>query len=85
MPTLDRDGVAIHYEVAGDGPALLLTHGYSATGQMWAGQIATLAPYFKVITWDMRGHGQRLSRRPGRLFRSSHGGRHGRPPGRRGR
>ena len=57
MPTLDRDGVNIHYEVAGDGPALILTHGYSATGEMWAGQIAPLSQHFKVITWDMRGHG----------------------------
>jgi pimeloyl-ACP methyl ester carboxylesterase len=57
MPTLDRDGVRIHYEVTGEGPALLLTHGYSATGQMWLGQLATLSTHFKVITWDMRGHG----------------------------
>jgi len=57
MPMLDRDGVKIHYEVAGEGPALLLTHGYSATGEMWRGQLATLSPHFKVITWDMRGHG----------------------------
>lgn len=57
MPMLDRDGVKIHYEVAGEGPALLLTHGYSATGEMWQGQLATLSPHFKVITWDMRGHG----------------------------
>lgn len=57
MPMLDRDGVKIHYEVTGDGPALLLTHGYSATGEMWQGQLAALSPYFKVITWDMRGHG----------------------------
>lgn len=58
MPTLDRDGVAIHYEVAGQGPALLLTHGYSATGEMWRGQIEAFAPRFRVITWDMRGHGR---------------------------
>jgi pimeloyl-ACP methyl ester carboxylesterase len=57
MPLLNRDGVKIHYEVTGDGPALLLTHGYSATGEMWQGQLAALSPYFKVITWDMRGHG----------------------------
>ena len=57
MPMLDRDGVKIHYEVTGDGPTLLLTHGYSATGEMWQGQLATLSPHFKVITWDMRGHG----------------------------
>jgi pimeloyl-ACP methyl ester carboxylesterase len=58
MPTLDRDGVKIQYEVAGDGPALILTHGYSSTGEMWAGQIAPLSKHFKVITWDMRGHGR---------------------------
>jgi pimeloyl-ACP methyl ester carboxylesterase len=58
MPKLDRDGVQIHYEVQGRGPALLLTHGYSATGDMWAGQLAALTPNFTVITWDMRGHGR---------------------------
>ena len=58
MPMLDRDGVKIHYQVAGDGPALILTHGYSSTAEMWAGQIAPLAKHFKVVTWDMRGHGQ---------------------------
>ena len=58
MPMLDRNGVKIHYEVTGDGPALILTHGYSSTGEMWAGQIAPLAERFKVITWDMRGHGR---------------------------
>jgi pimeloyl-ACP methyl ester carboxylesterase len=58
MPMLDRDGVKLHYEVAGDGPALILTHGYSSTGEMWAGQVEPLAEHFKVITWDMRGHGR---------------------------
>jgi pimeloyl-ACP methyl ester carboxylesterase len=58
MPKLDRDGVSLYYEVHGDGPPLILTHGFSATSQMWKGQIDALAPHFKVITWDMRGHGQ---------------------------
>jgi pimeloyl-ACP methyl ester carboxylesterase len=58
MAKLNRDGVNLYYEVHGDGPALLLTHGYSATSQMWKGQIATLEPHFTLITWDMRGHGQ---------------------------
>ncbi|HEX3887063.1 MAG TPA: alpha/beta fold hydrolase [Phenylobacterium sp.] len=58
MPMLDRDGVKLHYEVAGGGPALILTHGYSSTGEMWAGQVGPLAEHFKVITWDMRGHGR---------------------------
>ncbi len=31
MSMLDRDGVAIYYEVHGTGPALLLTHGFAAS------------------------------------------------------
>lgn len=58
MPKLDRDGVAIHYEVAGEGPALLLTHGYSATGEMWRGQVEAFTRHYRLITWDMRGHGR---------------------------
>jgi len=58
MPRLDRDGVSIHYEVHGSGPALLLSHGYSATCRMWDGQIAALKHRYTVLVWDMRGHGQ---------------------------
>ncbi len=58
MPYLNRDGIKIYYETHGEGPALLLTHGYSATSRMWAGQIAPLAKSFKLILWDMRGHGR---------------------------
>lgn len=58
MPTLNRDGVKIHYEVHGEGPAILLSHGYSATCRMWDGQIEAFKNRHRVIVWDMRGHGQ---------------------------
>jgi pimeloyl-ACP methyl ester carboxylesterase len=58
MPKLNRDGVNIHYEVHGSGPALLLTHGYSSTSAMWQGQVDALSKQHKLILWDMRGHGQ---------------------------
>lgn len=58
MARLNRDGVEIHYEVHGQGPVILLTHGYSATSQMWRGQIAELARDHTLVVWDMRGHGQ---------------------------
>jgi pimeloyl-ACP methyl ester carboxylesterase len=58
MARLDRDGLEIYYETHGEGPALILTHGYSATSQMWAGQIEALSKSHKLILWDMRGHGQ---------------------------
>ena len=57
MPTLTRDGVDLYYEVHGDGPALLLSHGYGATSQMWRGQVEALSKAHKLIIWDMRGHG----------------------------
>src|SRR6202045_1496393 len=58
MPTIDRDGVKIHYEVHGSGPALLLTHGYSSTSAMWKGQIEALSKHHRLVVWDMRGHGR---------------------------
>jgi pimeloyl-ACP methyl ester carboxylesterase len=58
MPRLHRDGVEIYYEVHGEGRPLLLTHGYSATSQMWRGQIGPFSQRYKLILWDMRGHGQ---------------------------
>jgi pimeloyl-ACP methyl ester carboxylesterase len=58
MARLDREGVDLYYEVHGEGPALLLTHGYSATSQMWRGQIEPFSKSHKLILWDMRGHGR---------------------------
>lgn len=57
MAKLNRGGVALHYQIEGEGPVLLLTHGYSATGEMWRGQVAAFKDRYRVITWDMRGHG----------------------------
>src|SRR5271166_2850338 len=62
MARLDRDGVAIHYEVHGQGPAVLLSHGYSATCRMWDGQIDALRDRYQIIVWDMRGHGRHPAR-----------------------
>ncbi len=57
MPTIYRDGVNIYYEAHGQGPAVLLSHGYGATSAMWEGQIAALSGTHRLIMWDMRGHG----------------------------
>jgi pimeloyl-ACP methyl ester carboxylesterase len=57
MAFLDNQGVKIYYEVHGSGQTILLSHGYSATSQMWKGQ-TTAFEGKQTITWDMRGHGQ---------------------------
>ena len=68
MPTLNRDGVEIYFETYGTGPALLLTHGYSATSQMWSSQFEALSRDHTLIVWDMRGHGQSGSPRDDTLY-----------------
>ena len=56
MPYLNRDGVNIYYEERGKGPAVLLSHGYSASARMWAGQMEALSDRYHLSAWDMRGH-----------------------------
>ena len=58
MAFIDRDGVKIYYESEGSGPGVLLSHGYSATANMWTGQVADMKDRYRLISWDMRGHGQ---------------------------
>jgi pimeloyl-ACP methyl ester carboxylesterase len=57
MAYIERDGVKVYYEDHGSGQPILLSHGYSATSEMWKGQVDAF-PGHRVITWDMRGHGQ---------------------------
>jgi pimeloyl-ACP methyl ester carboxylesterase len=71
MPHLNRDGVELYYEVHGDGPALLLTHGYGSSSHMWAEQVEPFSKHFKLITWDMRGHGRTSSPSDASLYSES--------------
>ncbi|MFI6522585.1 alpha/beta fold hydrolase [Spirillospora sp. NPDC050679] len=58
MGTLRANGRDLSYsDTGGDGPAIVLAHGYFLDGTMFEGQAAGLAPDHRVITWDARGHG----------------------------
>jgi pimeloyl-ACP methyl ester carboxylesterase len=72
MPTATINGIEIHYEVEGDGPAVLLSHGYSATGAMWDLQRHALSDRYRVVSWDMRGHGSTESPDDPTLFSTEH-------------
>ncbi len=52
------NGIEIDYEATGRGRPVILSHGYGATRRMWNGQHATLGDRYRLVTWDMRGHGQ---------------------------
>ena len=58
MPYADINGQRIYYEDSGgDGPPVILAHGFLMDHEMFAPQVAELAPEFRVITWDERGFG----------------------------
>ncbi|MCY4392201.1 MAG: alpha/beta fold hydrolase [Chloroflexi bacterium] len=57
MATLNRNGVNLHYVDEGSGPAILLTHGFGASSRMWEGQVEAFRDRYRIIAWDMRGHG----------------------------
>ncbi len=55
----DVNGQHIAYDdTGGDGPPVVLAHGFLMDRTMFEPQVAALAPEFRVITWDERGHGE---------------------------
>lgn len=53
------DGTRLAYEDSGgDGPVILLSHGFTITLRMWDPTAVALADAgWRVVTWDLRGHG----------------------------
>ena len=53
------DGIGIEYEVTGDGPPVVLLHGFPDSARLWRHQVPALsAAGFKVIVPDLRGYGR---------------------------
>ena len=58
MPTAAVNGIQINYaDSGGEKPAVVLSHGFLLDASMFDAQVAALAPEYRVITWDQRGHG----------------------------
>lgn len=51
------NGIHLNCAVAGDGPLLLLLHGFPEYRGGWYGQIPALARHFRVVAPDLRGFG----------------------------
>lgn len=58
MPYLNRDNVRLFYEDSGEGLPILLAHGFGASTAMWQGQVDAFGDRYRLIRWDMRGHGE---------------------------
>jgi len=49
----------LHYSIFSNGPTtIVLTHGLAASGAIWSAQVPTFSARHRVVTWDLRGHGE---------------------------
>jgi pimeloyl-ACP methyl ester carboxylesterase len=57
---LERDGCPVHYWLAGPegAPLVVLTHGATADHRMFDPQLGAVARDYRVLVWDVRGHGR---------------------------
>jgi len=59
MPYANNQSVRIHYSVEGDGPPLVLQHGYPQNLKQWyqRGYVDALKARYRLVLVDARGHG----------------------------
>lgn len=58
MPILNLDDIDLYYEVVGEGTPLLFIHGLGSSSRDWEEQVDFFVTRYKVIVFDVRGHGQ---------------------------
>src|SRR3954452_9879506 len=54
---VDAAGLRVHVAEAGDGPPLVLLHGWPQHWYAWRHVIPLLSPHYRVICPDLRGFG----------------------------
>jgi len=54
---IETDGAVIHTRVGGQGPAVVMLHGFGDTGDMWAPLAGTLIASRTLVVPDLRGMG----------------------------
>ena len=58
MPKVKANGITLHHITTGAGPDVVMLHGFLGNLAVWHLQIAPkLRTSFRVITYDLRGHG----------------------------
>ena len=63
--TVRANGIRMNVWTGGEGPTLVLLHGYPQTGQMWHKVSPTLMKRFNLIIPDLRGYGDSEKARSG--------------------
>ena len=58
MDFVDVGGLRIAFERRGEGPPLVLLHGWPSNSREWRRQLDDLSDEFTVVAWDAPGAGQ---------------------------
>ena len=58
MPFAQTNNIQTFYEIHGEGSPLVLIHGGLVDYRMWQPQVEPFSKKYRVITYDIRGHGQ---------------------------
>jgi 3-oxoadipate enol-lactonase len=58
MPSIRINGIDMYYEEVGKGEPLLFIHGLGSSTRDWELQVPVFSDRYRVITVDLRGHGQ---------------------------
>ncbi len=53
---VETNGIRMHYVTHGEGPMIVLLHGFPEFWYSWRFQIGELGKYFKVVAPDLRGY-----------------------------
>lgn len=54
------NGTRLHYEMVGQGPAVVLVHGGLVDSRMWDDQMGDFSKRYKVVRYDLRGFGKSI-------------------------
>jgi len=72
MPTLSVPGGDLHYDIVdvtlpwiAEPQTIVFHHGLGASSRTWAGWVPVLADRYRIVLFDMRGHGRSTHREPG--------------------
>lgn len=53
-----NSGIQWHYDIEGEGEALLFIHGWGVDRRIWRQQLKFFSEYYKVMSVDLPGHGK---------------------------
>lgn len=68
MPQIKTNDIETYYQEYGQGKPLILIHGAWTDGYAWKSQIEYFSPKFRVIAYDLRGHGRSGDGDPDRKY-----------------